>query len=149
MTNKLTALMNDKLRQDYAIESGVAMHVRMQNIFFDANGNASGDADIVAKISNNKELVEYMGLLSRTEVPIAGYIGERFVSCRVDRLYLNEQTKQIVVIDYKTDTDKERFRRKYIDQLTEYYKLLCDAYPEFTVRGFILWTNDFTLENVI
>ena len=149
MANKITGLINDKLRQDYATMSGTAMHARMQHIFFDKTGCATGDADIADRIAQNKELVEYMGPLSRTEVPIAGYLDGRFLSRRIDRLYINHDTKTIVVIDYKTDIDKERFYQKYIEQLAEYRRLLADVYPGYSVACKILWTNDFTLENVI
>ncbi len=149
MANKITDLINDKLRQDYAVSVGTEMHAQMQNIFFDDDGMARGNSDIVAKISGNKELVEYMGPLSKTEVPIAGYIDGRFISRRIDRLYVNKETKTVVVIDYKTDLNKERFRPEYVRQLTEYYKLLADIYPGFAITCKILWTNDFTLENVI
>ncbi len=149
MTNKIADLINDKMRQDYATSSGVAIHARMQHIFFDDKGVPLSDDDIVAYISKNPELVEYMGPLSRTEVPIAGYVNGRFISRRIDRLYVNHNTKAVVVIDYKTDVDKERFYNKYIEQLTEYHRLLSDVYPDYTIACKILWINDFILENVI
>lgn len=149
MTKKITDLINDKLRQDYAVAVGTEMHTHMQNIFFDSDGTAHGNSNIVARISGNNELIEYMGPLSKTEVPIAGYIDGRFISRRVDRLYVNKETKTVVVIDYKTDLDKERFRPEYVRQLTEYRKLLSDIYPGFSIKCKILWTNDFTLENII
>ena len=149
MTNKITDLINDKIRQDYATSSGVATHTRMQHIFFDEKGAPLSDDDIVAYITKHPDLVEYMGPLSKTEVPIAGYINGRFISRRIDRLYVNHNTRTVVVIDYKTDVDKERFYNKYIEQLTEYRRLLADVYPGYTIACKILWTNDFTLENVI
>ena len=149
MTNKLMKLMDDMAHQDFAMKSGTDMHAKLKKIFFDVNGGVSGDADIAAKLAHNKELIEYMGPLSRTEVPIAGYLDARFKSLRIDRLYLNDQTKQIVIIDYKTDLDKEKFHREYIAQLKGYQRLLTDAYPGFSVAAKILWLNDFTLENVV
>jgi len=149
MTNKIADLINDKMRQDYATSSGVAIHARMQHIFFDDKGVPLSDDDIVANITKNPDLVEYMGPLSKTEVPIAGYVNGRFISRRIDRLYVNHNTKVVVVIDYKTDVDKERFYNKYIEQLTEYRRLLADMYPDYTIACKILWTNDFTLENAI
>ena len=149
MTNKLTKLMDDKARQNFALAAGTEMHARLKNVFFDANGNASGDSDIIAKLSKNKELIEYMGPLSKTEVPIAGYIGGKFKSLRIDRLYINKTNKQIVIIDYKTDLDKEKFHKEYVAQVKEYHQVLTDAYPDFTIAAKILWLSDFTLENVI
>lgn len=149
MTNKITNLINDKVRQDYATSSGSATHARMQHVFFDDTGVALSDDDIVAHIAQNPELVEYMGPLSKTEVPIAGYVNGRFISRRIDRLYVNHTTKTVVIIDYKTDLDKERFYNKYIEQLTEYRRLMVDIHPGYTIACKILWLNDFTLENVI
>lgn len=149
MTNKLANLVEDKLHQDFATSAGVSMHSRMQHVFFDVDGNSSGDKDITAKIGKNPELVEYMGKKSRTEVPIAGYINGRFISRRIDRLYINNDKKQIVVLDYKTDIDKGRFHDKYLEQLREYNVLLVNAYPDFKVTCKILWLNDFTLETVV
>ena len=148
-TNKITNLINDKTHQDYATSSGVATHTRMQHIFFDAKGAPLSDDEIVAHIAQKPELVEYMGPLSKTEVPIAGYINGRFISRRIDRLYVNHTTKSVVVIDYKTDLDKERFRSKYIEQLAEYHRLLVEVSPEYPIVCKILWLNDFALENVI
>ncbi|MBO4480312.1 MAG: hypothetical protein J5742_01640 [Alphaproteobacteria bacterium] len=150
MTNNLNELLQKKLHQDYATSTGVVMHSRMQNIFFDSMGKASdGNADIIKKISKNPELVEYMGPNSKTEVPIAGYINGRFVSRRIDRLYVNLSKKIVVVLDYKTDIDKVCFRDKYTEQLREYRSLLMDIYPYFNITCKILWLNDFTLETVI
>ena len=90
-----------------------------------------------------------MGPMSKTEVPIAGVINGRFISRRIDRLYINQNTKTIIILDYKTDIDKNVFREKYIDKLTEYRELLKQIYNGFSVSCKIFWTNDFTLENVI
>ena len=95
------------------------------------------------------ELCEIMGPLSRAEVPLAGYVDGAFLSRRVDRLYVNEHTQTVVVLDYKTDIDKKRYYEKYRVQLTEYYKLLKEIFPMFNIKCKILWLNDFTLENVI
>ena len=149
MSTRLNKLINDKLHQDYATSSGTKTHARMQRVFFNKDGTATGDADIIAKIANRADLVEYMGMLSKTEVPIAGYIGGKFISRRIDRLYVNDKNRTVVVIDYKTDLDKERFFNKYVEQLTEYRKLLSDIYTGYSITCKILWLNDFTLENII
>ena len=54
-----------------------------------------------------------------------------------------------MVLDYKTDTNRNLYREKYRVQLMEYYKLLKQIYPDFNIVCKILWLNDFTLENII
>ncbi len=90
-----------------------------------------------------------MGPLSRAEVPLAGHIDGAFLSRRIDRLYVNETAKTVIVLDYKTDIDRKQHYEKYRVQLTEYYKLLKEFFPMFNIKCKILWLNDFTLENVI
>ena len=148
MTNKLQSLINQKTHANAAVDTGTAMHTKLQNIFFLPDGIV-GDADIVQKIADIPELCEYMGPLSKTEVPIAGIVNGNFISRRIDRLYVNKKTKMIVVLDYKTDVNRDMFLKKYIEQLTEYRDLLKQIYPDFNIKCKILWLHDFTLENII
>ncbi len=148
MTNKITDLINKKLHTEYATATGGAMHKQMQRIFWTPNG-WTGNADIIKYISNIPNLQEFMGPLSRTEVPIAGTLNGRFISRRIDRLYVNHDTKKVVVLDYKTDIDKKLFYKKYCEQLKEYSELLKHIYKGFNIECKILWLNDFTLENII
>lgn len=149
MANDIIETVNNIERQEYATAKGRAMHAQMQHIFFDKNGNGVGNADIVARVSNLPDLIEFMGPLSQTEVPIAGTIDGKFISRRIDRLYINHDLHRIVVLDYKTDLDKDLFRNKYIEQLKEYHALLKKIYHDYDVKCKILWLNDFTLENII
>lgn len=146
--NKLNKIMHDIESAEFATATGTDMHTRMSKIKFQ-NGDFVGDKGIVSKIKNNAELCEIMGALSRAEVPLAGYVDGVFLSRRVDRLYVNKNTKTVVVLDYKTDIDKKKYYEKYHVQLTEYYKLLKEIFPNFNIKCKILWLNDFTLENVI
>ncbi len=145
---KLNKIMYDIESKEFATGSGTDAHVRMSKIRF-CNGDFVGDKNIISKIKTDTELCEIMGPLSRTEVPLAGYIDGVFLSRRVDRLYVNENTKSVIVLDYKTDTDKKRYYEKYRAQLIEYYKLLKEIFPNFNIKCKILWLCDFTLENVI
>ena len=149
MTNKLQELIQSSNQQNFATAAGRDVHRQMQKIFFDANGNANFNNNLVDKIKSIPELVKIMGPMSKTEVPIAGVVNGRFISRRIDRLYINQNTKTIIILDYKTDIDKNVFREKYIDKLTEYRELLKQIYNGFSVSCKIFWTNDFTLENVI
>ncbi len=148
MTNKLSAILNERQRQQIAMDSGTNMHARLGKVFCDVSGIWYGDADLVSRLSVVPELTELMGPLSKTEVPIAGKINGRFISRRVDRLYVNRDTKTVVVLDYKTDTNKKTYYQKYAEQLNEYRKLLKQIFRSFDIRCKILWTDDFTLENL-
>ncbi|MBP5485600.1 MAG: hypothetical protein J6Y07_02740 [Alphaproteobacteria bacterium] len=145
---KLNALMRDLESKDFATTAGTDMHLRMSKIVFH-DGNFIGDTDIVSSIKKDPELREIMGPLSRTEVPLAGYINGKFLSRRIDRLYVNLKTKTVIVLDYKTDTDKKTYYEKYHVQLSEYQELLKQIYPNFDIKCKILWLCDFTLENII
>ena len=145
---KLNKIMHDIESAEFATAAGTDMHAQMAKIRFQ-NGDFVRPADIVSKIKTHTELSEIMGPLSRTEVPLAGYVDSVFLSRRVDRLYVNKDTKTVVVLDYKTDTNKKKYYEKYRVQLMEYYKLLKEIFPDFNIKCKILWLNDFTLENVI
>lgn len=146
--NKLNKIICDIESAEFATTTGTDVHTRMSKIKFQ-NGGFVGDKEIISKIKTNAELCEIMGPLSRAEVPLAGYIDGTFLSRRVDRLYVNKNTKTVVVLDYKTDIDKKKYYEKYRAQLMEYYKLLKEIFPNFNIKCKILWLNDFTLENVI
>ena len=148
MTNKISDLINKISRSEYATATGRSMHAQMQSVFY-GRGGWVGDKNIINGILQIPELKEIMGPLSRTEVPVAGTVNRKFISRRIDRLYVNNDTKKVVVLDYKTDIDKNLFREKYHEQLTEYYELLKQIYNGFDIQCKILWLNDFTLENVI
>ncbi len=146
--NRLNLLITEQGSKNFATNRGKDIHAKLSRIIFH-NGNFCGDSDIVAHIKNNPELCEIMGVLSQSEVPIAGYINGTFLSRRIDKLYVNEKIKKIVVLDYKTDANKNLYREKYRVQLTEYRELLKQIYPDFNIVCKILWLNDFTLENII
>ena len=147
MTNELQKLIDAKAKTERTTGLGRFMHARMQMVFCN-NGTWVGDADIVAKLKTIPDLMDIMGPDSRVEVPIAGTINGRFISRRIDRLYVNNKAKKVIVLDYKTDIDKSLFYTKYIAQLTEYRKLLEQIYKGFDIECKILWLNDFTLENI-
>lgn len=147
MKNKICDLIESNIRQEYATAAGRKLHKQLQKIFFGSNDVY--DNELANKIKSVPDLIEIMGPLSRTEVPIAGFIDGHFISRRIDRLYVNEKAKKIVVLDYKSDINKNLFLKKYKEQLTEYHELLKQIYKDFKIECKILWTNDFTLENII
>ena len=148
MKNKLDTILNAAHKQKVAMDTGTSMHARLCKVFCDTNGKWHGDADVIARILTMPELTELMGPLSRAEVPIAGKINGQFISRRVDRLYVNPDTKTVVILDYKTDINKKMYYQKYLEQLDEYRELLKQIFRSFHISCKILWTNDFTLENL-
>ncbi len=131
----------------HATARGAQMHARLQRVVIDGT-NHTGDAELVQMIQSKPELLPFFGTNSRPEVPIAGTINNRFVSRRIDRLVVDDACKTIKVLDYKTDIDRDVFRDKYVIQLREYALLLHALYPDYKIGAYILWTHDFSLENV-
>ena len=131
----------------FATDAGTQMHKKLQWVMIDKDGT-SGDPDLVARISAKTELLPFFCASAKTEVPIAGAIKGRFISRRIDRLVVNASDKTVSVLDYKTDTDKTINHDKYISQVREYIALLRAVYPDYAIKGYILWTHDFSLEKI-
>ena len=148
MTQSLTDFLNDFEHKKRATQIGTDVHAKMQCIVVDTN-ICIGDSEIVEVIKNHQDLKSFFTASAQTEVPIAGIINGRFVSRRMDRLLINNDTKTINFIDYKTDTDKTVFIDKYKHQLKEYAELLRSAYPDYKINGYILWLHDWALDKII
>ena len=131
----------------HATAHGTQMHARLQHVVIDGD-NAHGDIELIKRARANVALLPFFAPNSRTEVPIAGTINNRFVSRRIDRLIIDDTNKTIQILDYKTDTDRTAFHDKYVIQLREYARLLHAIYLGYKITAHILWTYDFSLENV-
>lgn len=131
----------------YATAHGTKIHARLQHVVIDGD-NTRGDTELVKRVRDNPALMSFFAPSTRTEVPIAGTINNRFISRRIDRLVINDIKKVIQILDYKTDTDRTAFHDKYVIQLCEYAHLLRAIYPGYKITAHILWTHDFSLENV-
>lgn len=147
MSNKLKDILFQIDQREFATKTGYEKHLKMQKIVIE-NDVLQGDANICAEIASRPELLKFFGSNSKTEVPIAGYINDHFISRRIDRLVIDDKEHNVYVMDYKTDIDKTAFREKYNKQLNEYAALLKSIYPECKVFCYILWLNDFTLEKI-
>ncbi|MDR2413226.1 MAG: PD-(D/E)XK nuclease family protein [Rickettsiales bacterium] len=143
----LSEFMASRKKQKFATGKGREIHSKMRGIVIDS-GAETGNRELIEKIKSNPALPRFFASGARAEVPIAGMINGKFVSRRIDRLVVSESEKSIVILDYKTDSNKEIFRAKYTSQMSEYLALLGDAYPGYSIRGFILWLNDFTMEEI-
>ena len=146
MKTLLNKILEDYEKEEFAKKIGTEKHIKMQEIIIDSDLE-NGDKSLIYHIKQNKELLPFFSKKSKTEVPIAGYINGIFVSRRIDRLIIKDE--EIQFIDYKTDTNKDKFKDKYIEQLKEYNLLLKDIYKDKKISGYILWLTDFTLEQVI
>lgn len=146
MSNKLRLILSESEHKKHATQNGRAAHKKMQ--FLTAESIENTDDDFLKKLFANKELNKFFTADSKVEVPIAGYINGRFVSRRIDRLSVDDTNKVVYVLDYKTDTDKTAFHDEYVKQIKEYKKLLRDIKPDYKIYGFILWLNDFSLEEI-
>jgi len=147
MTNNLSELLNKFERESHATNMGRHMHLRLQNVVIE-DDNSRGDADLIARIKSCPNLENFFTSDSKTEAPIAGYINGKFISRRIDRLCINHDAHSIWILDYKTDTDCNILREKYIRQLNEYRQLLAQVYPGYDITSYILWTHDWKLEKV-
>ena len=149
MTQKLKTFLNRKFSEQIATSKGTNAHLMMEHIVIDDVAGESGDKTIIKTIKSKPELLPYFVASAQKEVPIAGFIDGEFVSKRIDCLLINHETKTIVFIDYKTDTDKNQFIDEYKKQLKGYEILLHSAYPEYAISGYILWLQDWTLTQIV
>lgn len=147
MTNNLQILLNKIKKSDHATDSGSRMHSLMQHIVIDGK-DTHGDNELVQQILSHPNLDKFFTPASRTEVPIAGYINGKFVSRRIDRMVIDHDKKTIDILDYKTDIDKSAMVDTYVAQIGEYKTLVRDIYPQYNIRGYILWTHDFSLQEI-
>ena len=131
----------------HATDTGTKMHLRLQHVCID-DEHCTGDADLIGKITSNPEIAKLFCRASKTEVPIAGTINNRFISRRIDRLWIDDTNKTIHILDYKTDTNRDTYHSMYVSQIHEYALLLKYIYPTYKIKGYILWTRDFLLENI-
>lgn len=146
-TNNLHTLLSENERIRHATDTGSRTHKKMQHIFIH-DTQEQGDSEIIQNIKRTPGILKFFGPQSRAEVPVAGIVNGRFISRRIDRLYINNDTKTIEILDFKTDINKEQFHESYIFQLREYIALIRQIYPNHTVRAHILWTHDWALESI-
>lgn len=147
MSNNLRTLLSQQQQTEMATKHGRTIHAILQNMDIN-NISQKAESDLLQKISSNQILLNFFTKPFMTEVPIAGYINNKFISRRIDRLKINETEKTIDILDYKTDTDKQARHDDYVLQISEYKKLLQDAFPGYQIKGYILWLVDFSLEQI-
>ena len=144
---KLSDFLAQKSRKSFAVDTGTQIHKKMQKIVIDDTLEI-GDSTLIQQIKLKNNISQFFQKSALTEVPIAGIIDGKFISRRIDRMLKDDDKKAIVFLDYKTDINKKLFYEKYTSQMIDYKKLLARIYPDYSIRGIILWLNDFTLEEV-
>lgn len=149
MKQNLKNILIGANNKDFATKNGMRMHTILQHVVVDDIKGNCGANDIVEIIKERPDLRPFFASNARTEVPVAGFVNGVFISRRIDRLLINHDTKTINFIDYKTDIDKTEFVEQYKKQLNEYALLLRSAYPKYQINGYILWLNDWVLDQVI
>lgn len=145
---QLHNIISELERQKHASDAGTKTHAMLARTKSSTEKNIN-PTDIVEKIQKQPILVELFSEKSKTEVPIAGFINNRFISRRIDRLLISHSDKIIKILDYKTDLTPEKHKQKYIIQLNEYAALLHAIYPTYKINKYILWTHNFLLENIV
>lgn len=143
----LNKILSEYNNSKFATDTGTQMHKVLQHVTT-TDDTPPTDNEIINKIHDNPTLIKLFGPNSQTEVPIAGTIKNKFISRRIDRLLINHKEKTIDILDYKTDTIREKYLDIYTKQITEYALLLHAVYPDYQINGYILWTHDFSLEKI-
>ncbi len=114
---------------------------RMANKLDDST-KASLAAEALAVI-DHPELGFVFGPDSRAEVPIAGRIGERVISGRIDRLAIGPD--RIVLCDYKSDRpaaeNPDHVAPAYLAQMSIYRAALSERYPGRAIECWLVWTE--------
>ena len=148
MANKLNDFIKTVESEKFATTTGRAMHVKLQHVCLGKIN--TGDPDLIRKIiDSGDELKSFFNDGSKTEVPVAGIINGQFISRRIDRLVVDDKSRIVRIMDYKTDIDTIKFRQKYKTQLKEYTELLKQIYPKYKISGYILWLHNWKLEQII
>ncbi len=144
----LSELIAQNTRMKFATDAGARMHAMLRMVVLDDAGGDRGDAELIAKIRAGGDLARFFTPAAKTDVPLAGHYHGKFISRRVDRMVVDDAARVVYLLDYKTDIDRTARHEKYAQQLREYTSLLCEIYPGYSVRGFILWLHDWMLESM-
>jgi ATP-dependent helicase/nuclease subunit A len=94
-------------------------------------------------VLDHPDHADLFGPGSKTEVPVAGVVGNTAVSGRIDRLIVGRG--RIKVLDYKTNRPPparaEDVPAVYLRQMAAYRALLEKVYPDQEVECILLWTD--------
>lgn len=148
MTNDICEIMAKRDSVKHATDTGTRVHDALRHVVIDG-AHVYGDAQIANEIAERPEVAAFFCPESRCEVPVAATISNKFISRRIDRMIIDDATKTVKILDYKTDVERTVRRDKYVNQLHEYAAILRRIYPEYNIVGYILWTHGWVLEKII
>lgn len=140
MNKTISELISDQQSKQFAVNAGRLAHSQLQFV--------NRHPELMDKIKTVPGLDAFFADNSQTEVPVAAMLNNRFVSRRIDRLVINDTTKTIKILDYKTDINPDEFYDKYVLQLIEYKEILSKIYPKYKIETYILWLHDWRLEQI-
>ena len=104
----------------------------------------------INSVLSHPDYAPLFGEHSRAEVPITGKMIKssgkmHIISGQIDRLVVLDESRRILVVDYKTNRpaprDPSQIPVEYRNQLHAYKTLLRDIYPDYDVRCYLLWTD--------
>ena len=143
MAEKLRDILTKYDKDQYAINTGSQMHKKLRFV-----NMLNADDEVIKQIKSHPDLEIFFTENAQTEVPIASLENGKLLSRRIDRMVVDDAAKTIHILDYKTDVDKRTFHASYVAQVQEYVSIIKKIYPKYTVRGYILWLHDWTLEKL-
>lgn len=98
----------------------------------------------IAQFINSETFDELFSKNNRFELPISGFINDKFVNQRIDLLVI--KNNEILIIDYKSDENPDdKIPQEYQEQLNSYKKLISDLYPNHKIQTAILWTKSLQI----
>jgi ATP-dependent helicase/nuclease subunit A len=99
----------------------------------------------VKAVLEHSDFSTFFNKKTRTEVSIQGYWKGRQMRGILDVLTICEQEKNVYILDYKTGTFLEIYRKfppqEYIQQMSIYKKLIQEIYPKYKIISALLWTE--------
>ena len=104
-------------------------------------------ADEALALIKNKTFAEIFTPATKQtldEVPLQANFGNTTLSGKIDRLLLDPQAKEAIIIDYKSDSrarDHDTIPDAYQAQLAAYALMFGKAFPDFHLKTGILWTS--------
>jgi len=100
-------------------------------------------AAVVLAVLDDAAFAPLFGPGSMAEVPVAGIVGGRVLSARIDRLLVADD--HIAIVDYKTNRPPPRTPEDvapaYLAQMAAYRALLGGVYPERRIDCLLAWTD--------
>lgn len=148
MADDIRKIIQELEQLEFATGTGRAVHAKLRRIKIDNGVQTAGDAELGREIMRRPDVAAFFCSSARCEVPVAGVIRGKFISRRIDRMVVDDVSRTVRIMDYKTDIDKTALRDKYVAQIGEYKELIQKIYPDYNIRGFILWLHDWTLEEI-